>query len=98
MLDELEARGHLPPGYAARSTKALPPMLLERPDHARVGRSAEAGDVEAALRAGRSVFIWGAPGEGKSMLARSVGVALWEAEALPGGAFEVDLTGEWCGV
>ena len=32
------------------------------------------------------------------MLARSVGVALWEAEALPGGAFEVDLTGECFGL
>ena len=50
--------------------------------------------VPAALRAGRSVFICGGPGEGKSMLARSVGVALWEEGSLLGGVFEVDLTGD----
>ena len=90
-LRMLEALGHRLPSNPSQHKM---PMLLEWPGHELIGRREEAQRVAEALRAGRSVFIFGGPGEGKSMLARSVGVALWEEGSLLGGAFEVDLTSD----
>jgi hypothetical protein len=93
-IEELKREGHLPPGYAVRDPRALP-MSVGRVGHSLVGRAADAVRLSAELLGGaRRVLLRVGPGEGKTALARSVAVALFEEEgAFPGGAFEVDATG-----
>jgi hypothetical protein len=97
-IDILKDAGVLPAGYQLRSSCSLP-MWLDRPTHQLVARDEEAEELRSGLMdvaGSHAVLLWGGPGEGKSELARSVGLALYNQGHLSGGAFQVDMTGVRC--
>jgi hypothetical protein len=81
----------------SKSRKYGEPMFLDRPRMV-VGRTAQIEQVTLLLQDYKDVLLWGGPGEGKTTILRHVGIELYKQGRYPGGAFEVDLTGECCGL
>jgi tetratricopeptide (TPR) repeat protein/predicted MPP superfamily phosphohydrolase len=62
--------------------------------HAPIGRDRVRDEAIALLRDSPIVLLYGAPGQGKTMLAKYIGVTLYETGSYPDGVFEIDLQNE----
>ena len=60
-----------------------------------LGRAKEEQEVLAGLQKNRCVIISGGPGEGKTALAQKVVWDMWERGELQGGAYPVNVAGEY---
>ena len=94
VIDCLISIGQLPPGY---SLKQIGPNFLARKTLKLFGRE---GDLEwlrerlcAPTRKFPAAVIKGGCGDGKSALAMELGMQMYEAGKLPGGAYLIDLAG-----
>ncbi len=96
-VERLKEKGELPHGFSLRASKQKEPLFWDRPGKL-VGRTAQIEAVKERLQGHQDVLLYGGPGEGKTTILRHVGRELYEQGVYPGGAFEVDLTGEYVGV
>ncbi len=96
-VERLKEKGELSPAFSLRASKQKEPLFLDRPGKL-VGRAAQIEAVKEGLLGHQDVLLYGGPGEGKTTILRHVGRELYEQGEYPGGAFEVDLTGEYVGL
>ena len=89
--------GQLPPG-SLHSMKQVGPNFLARKTPILFGREEELAELRERLCDSKdfpAAVIRGGCGDGKSALAMELGMQLWEAGELPGGAYLLDLAGKY---
>ena len=95
VIECLISTGRLPQGY---SPKQFGSNWLARKTPVLFGREGELERLRGRLCDPKhfpAAVIRGGCGDGKSALAMELGMQLWEAGELPGGAYLIDLAGEY---